>query len=86
MSEFPEYKCPKCFMWDDGFPIEDKKIKCSNCNYLGTIDEFKAKSYNFYVQSIIRVIAFDKEDAKKELESFMEDLPYFDKLIKIVED
>lgn len=86
MSKIQEYKCPKCFYWDDGFPIEKKRIECNGCGYIGDLKEFEAKSYNFYVQSIIRVIAFDKEDTKKELESFMEDLPYFDKLIKIVED
>jgi len=75
-------------MWDDGFPIKENKIECSNCGYIGKLKEFEAKSYLCYVQAIVRVIAFDEKDAKKEFDIIEEeDLePYFDKLIKIEED
>lgn len=80
-----EYKCPKCLGWDDGFLIEDGKINCDYCGYSGKLKEFEAKSYHLYIRSVIRVIAFDEKDAKRELKEggFMEDFPYFDKLIKI---
>lgn len=81
-----EYKCPKCKVWEIGNLIENNKMKCLNCGYIGIEKDFKAKSYLFYTQSIIRVIAFNDEDAKNEFESMKEDfVPYFDEIIKIEE-
>ena len=86
MSKFQEYKCPKCSIWEIGDIIENNGIKCSNCGYIGTIKEFEAKRYHFYAQVIVVVIAFNEKDAKKEFELLKDDfVPYFDKLIKIVE-
>lgn len=78
-----EYKCPKCHVWNDIKKETIYLIKCAICGYIGNYIEFEAKSYILHVQSTIQVIAFDEKDAKKELESFMDDLPFFDKLIKI---
>lgn len=89
MSEkYQEYKCPKCLGWDDGFPKTIEGLKCNWCGYIGKLKEFEAKSYHLHIQSILRVIAFDEKDAKKELEKggFMEEFPYFDKIIKIEEN
>ena len=74
-------------MWDDGFPIEEEKIKCSKCSYIGSIKEFKAKRYHCYAQILVDVIAFNEEDAKKEFHILREDDfdLWFDKLIKIEE-
>ena len=77
------YKCPKCHMWNGIKKETMYLIKCTNCDYTGNFIEFEAKKYILYIQSTIRVIAFDEKDAKKELESFMDNLPFFDKLIKI---
>lgn len=86
MSKFQEYKCPNCSIWEIGDSIENNNIKCSNCGYIGTEKEFEAKRYHFYTQVIVAVIAFNKKDAKKEFELLKEDfVPYFDKIIKIVE-
>ena len=90
MSKFQEYKCPKCLVWDDGFPIKDGKMNCNCCNYWGKLKEFEAKRYNCYVQIIIAVIAFNEEDAKKEFDIIVKDNVLdlescFDKLIKIEE-
>lgn len=81
-----EYKCPECSMWDNGFLKEGDKMRCSECDYLGTVKEFTAKKYNFHVQSIVKIVAFDENDAKEEFELFKEDFePYFHKVIKIEE-
>ena len=90
MSKFQEYKCPKCLVWDDGFPIKDGKMNCNCCNYWGKLKEFEAKRYFCYAQVIVVVIGFNKEDAKKEFDIIIKegsvDLESsFDKLIKIVE-
>jgi len=87
MSNFQEYKCPSCSIWEIGDIIENNNLKCSNCGYIGTIKEFEAKRYHCYAQIIVVVIAFNEEDAKKEFDILREDDfdHYFNKLIKIVE-
>jgi len=78
-----EYKCPKCSIWEIGDPKGNDNFKCSNCGYIGTEKSFEAKRYHFHVQSIVDVIAFNDEDAKKEFELLKEDyVPYLDKIIK----
>lgn len=78
-----EYKCPKCLTWNNIKRKTTYLVQCTSCDYTTNIIEFEAKSYILHVQSAIKVIAFDEKDAKRELESFMCNLPFFDKLIKI---
>lgn len=90
MPNTQEYKCPKCGMWDDGFPITNGKMECDGCGYIGKLKEFEAKRYHCYAQIIIDVIAFNEEDAKKEFGYIKKDDDVdlescFDKLIKIME-
>lgn len=88
MDKIQEYKCPNCSIWEIGNPIENNEIKCTNCGYIGTIQEFEAKRYHCYAQILVDVIAFNEEDAKKEFDILRkEDFDlWFDELIKIEED
>jgi len=90
-KEKMEYKCPKCLVWDDGFPIEDGKKGCTCCGYTGDLKEFEAKKYDVYIQTIIQIVAFNKKDAKKETELYFryaieDEKLNIDKIIKIEEN
>ncbi len=87
MPNSQEYKCPKCFLWDFGFPITNGRMECNGCGYIGNLKEFEAKRYHCYAQITVAVIAFNEEDAKKEFDILRKDDfdSYFDKLIKIIE-
>ena len=59
------YKCPKCSCYDE---LE----KCDNCGYKGDPKEFEAKRYSVNYKVSASVIAFDKDDAKKEAKELTE--------------
>lgn len=58
-------KCPKCNMWEEENP-------CDNCGYEGKNEEFLAKDYKCTFKVRLYVVAFNSEDAKKEMESIKE--------------
>ena len=62
MSEkFEMYKCPKCRI------IDVEPGYCDNCGHKGEVGEFKAKGYIGTFKVELYVVAYNEEDAKKEL-------------------
>lgn len=60
-KKIERYKCPKC-----GYTDAEPGY-CDNCGYKGEVGGFKAKEYIGTFKVKLYVVAYNKKDAKKEL-------------------